>query len=167
MNDVSKKLEIVTNLAIICAISVFGYFTAQKYFSSGKDSVQPNEVAVGTKILLGETDWLNNRKTLLLIIRKDCQFCSESVPFYKTLVEKTKEKGIKLVAVLPTSREESQIYLKENGVNIQEIRQADDVLKQIVKGTPTLILVNERGEVLNFWKGKLPSEKEKEVLNNL
>lgn len=167
MNDVSKKLEIVTNLAIICAILVFGYFVFQKYFLSGKDSVQQNEIAVGTKISIDEIDWLNNQKTLLLIIRKDCQFCSESVPFYKNLVEKTNEKGIKLVAVLPTSREESQIYLKENGVNIQEIRQADDALKQIVKGTPTLILVNERGEVLNSWKGKLPSEKEKEVLNNL
>lgn len=87
------------------------------------------------------------------------------MPFYKTLVEKTREKGIKLVAVLPNSREESQQYLKENGVEIQEISQAQ--LNSVnVGGTPTLILVNEKGEVANSWIGKLPSRKESEVVGS-
>lgn len=88
------------------------------------------------------------------------------MPFYKTLVEKAKEKGVKLVAVLPNSREEGSQYLRENGVEIQEVRQAQ--LNTVnVRGTPTLILVNDKGEVSNSWIGKLPSNKEVEVIGNL
>ena len=35
-----------------------------------------------------------------------------------------------------------------------------------VNGTPTLLLVNNEGKVTASWKGKLPSEKESEVLNS-
>jgi hypothetical protein len=87
------------------------------------------------------------------------------MPFYKSSVEKTDERGIKLIAVLPNSREESQQYLKENGVEIREARQAklDSVS---VRETPTLMLINGKGEVENFWIGKLPSQKESEVIGS-
>lgn len=111
-------------------------------------------------------DWQVNQRTLLIVLQKGCRFCTESMPFYKTLVEKSKEKGIKLIAVLPSSREESIRYLKENGVDIQDIKQSQlDLIN--VQGTPTLILVNEKGEVSNSWIGKLSSNKEVEVIGNL
>jgi len=36
-----------------------------------------------------------------------------------------------------------------------------------VDGTPTLLLVNEKGEISNSWVGKIPKEKEKEVISQL
>jgi len=57
--------------------------------------------------------------------------------------------------------------LKENGVEIREIRQVRRDELNEVSVTPTLILIDERGEVLISWTGKLPSEKEKEVTDNL
>jgi len=36
-----------------------------------------------------------------------------------------------------------------------------------VQGTPTLILVNGKGEVEQSWPGKLPSEQETEVLKRI
>ncbi len=75
-------------------------------------------------------------------------------------------KGVKLVAVFPNSREEGSQYLRENGVEIQEIKQAQ--LNSInVRASPTLILVSEKGEVLNSWIGKVPSMKEVEVMESL
>lgn len=161
--DFSKKIETVANLTIILVAILLGYFLIQKFFFQ-QNSQPPTEIVKGTKISLPDIDWKANRKTLLLVLQKGCHFCSESMPFYKNLVEKTKEKGVKLVAVLPDSREESQQYLRENGVEIQEIRQFQ---LNLVQGTPTLILLGEQGEVLNSWIGKLPSEKEKEVTDNL
>ena len=162
----AQKLETVTNIAILIAALILGYLFIEKYFLSEKTQPQPTEITKGTKISLPEISWEQDKKTLLLVLQKDCHFCLESMPFYKTLVQKSKEKGIKLVAVLPNSREESVQYLKENGVDIQEVIQASS--KNInVQGTPTLILTNDKGEVLNSWIGKLPSEKEQEVIGNL
>ncbi len=164
--EVSKKLETVTNLAIIVVAIMLGFVLVQKYFRGENPEKTPTEIVKGTKISLSDVSWRQNQKTLILVLQKDCRFCSESMPFYKTLVEKSKVKGVQLIAVLPDSREEGVQYLKENGVDIQEIRQSR--LDEInVQGTPTLILLNDKGEVENSWVGKLPSEKETEVTENL
>jgi thioredoxin-related protein len=166
ISKLQRKVELAANVAIILVSLLLGYFLIQKFFVQQKPQQPPTEIAKGTKISLPDVDWQANQKILLLVLQKGCHFCSESMPFYKTLVEKSKEKGVKLIAVLPNSREESLQYLKENGVEIQEIKQAQ--LNSInVRGTPTLILVNDKGEVANSWIGKLPSQKETEVIENL
>lgn len=165
-SKIYQRVELVTNIAIILVAILLGYFLIQKFFFQQKLQQPPVEIVKGTKVSLTDTDWSANRKTLILVLQKDCHFCSESMPFYKKLSEKAKEKGIKLIAVLPNSREESQLYLKENGLEIQEIKQAQ--LNSInVRGTPTLILVNDKSEVLDSWIGKLPSQKEQEVIDKL
>lgn len=165
-NEFSKKIETIANAAIIVVAVLLSGFLAQKYFFSENSQPKPTEIVKGTKISLPDVNWLQNRKTLLVVLQKDCRFCSESMPFYKKLVGKSKEKGIQMVAVLPDSREEGIQYLKENGVEIQEFRQSK--LGEInVRGTPTLILTDEKGEVLNSWIGKLSFEKENEVMDSL
>lgn len=163
-SKLSLRVELFANIAIILITILLGYFLIQKFFFQ-QNPQPPTEITKGTKIALPEINWQINSKTLLLVLQKGCRFCTESMPFYKTLAEKAKEKGIKLVAVLPNSREESLQYLKENGVEIQEVKQAQ--LNTInVRGTPTLILVNDKGEVEHSWRGKLPSNKEVEVIGS-
>lgn len=166
-SKLSSRIELAANVAIIVVAILLGYFLIQKFFlQQNPQPSPPPEIAKGTKVSLADVDWQANQKTLLLVLQKGCHFCSESMPFYKTLVEKSKEKGIKLVAVLPNSREEGSQYLRENGVEIQDVVQAQ--LNSInVRGTPTLILVNDKGEVSNSWIGKLPAHKEVEVTENL
>lgn len=163
-SKLSQRVELFANIAIIIVSILLGYFLIQRFFFPSQNP-QPKpltEIAKGTKISVPEVDWSANQKTLLLVLQKGCRFCTESMPFYKTLVEKSKEKGVKVVAVLPNSREEGSQYLRENGVEIQEVRKTQ--LNTInVQGTPTLILVNEKGEVINSWVGKLPSNKEDEI----
>lgn len=166
-SKLSQRVELFANIAIILVAILLGYFLIQRFFFQQNQQPQPpTEIAKGTKISLPDVDWQANQKTLLLVLQKGCKFCTESMPFYKTLVERAKEKGIKLVAVLPNSREEGSQYLKENGVEIQEIRQVQ--LNSVnVRGTPTLILVNDKGEVENSWVGKLPSNVEVKILDGL
>jgi len=77
-----------------------------------------------------------------------------------------KDRNIKLVAVFPTSIEESKAHLNELGLNNLEVKRSP--LENIrVSGTPTLILTNEKGEVTDFWLGKLTPDKETEVINKL
>lgn len=96
---------------------------------------------------------------MILALQAGCHYCTESVPFYKRLIEIAKDKNIKLVAVFPSAIEQSTNYLEELGVNNMEIKQSTLGSLQ-VRVTPTLILTNEKGEVMNSWIGKLSSEKE-------
>jgi thioredoxin-related protein len=162
-----NKLETITNIAIIFAAILLCGLLVQKIFFKSELQSQTAELVKGTQLSIPDLDWHKNRKTLVLVLQKDCKFCTESMPFYKNLVERSKEKGVQVVAVLPDSRDEGIQYLKENGVdNIREIKQV--LPKTInVRGTPTLILTDDKGEVLELWMGKLSSEKENEVMENL
>ena len=166
-SKISSKIEFVANIAILCVALLFGYFLIQQIFIQKQTSTDPpKQIAKGTKIKVSDIDWSKNEKNLLLVLQKGCKYCTESMPFYKDLVKKASEKGVNLVAILPNSLEESNQYLNEHGVEIKNVRQGS--LSSVdVRGTPTLIMVNNKGEVSNSWIGKLPSGKQKEVISQL
>ena len=166
-SKIHQRIELATNIAIILVAILFGYFLIQKFLFPGQNQPLPrNEIAKGTKISLPDVEWQKNQKTILLVLQKSCKYCTESMPFYKTLISKASEKGVKVIAVLPDPLEESNLYFKENGLEIQDVRQSS--LNTVnVSGTPTLMLLNEKGEVSNSWVGKLFPDKEQEVINQL
>jgi hypothetical protein len=169
--NIVKKLEIVANVSIIVVSILLCAFLVKRFvFSKPPDSTnQPNGsyISKGQKVALGDTDWARNGKTLLLVLQKGCHFCSESAPFYKTLVQDAARRGgIHLVAVLPQTTEEGRKYLTDLGVSIDDLRQQTPSALG-VKGTPTLILVNDAGEASDIWIGKLKAEQEAEVLSRL
>lgn len=99
---------------------------------------------------------------MILALQTSCHFCDESAPFYKHLIEKAKGKNIKLVAVLPSDIEESKKHLNKLGLTNIDVKQAS-----LEVGTPTLFLVDDKGRIINSWVGKLPPNKETEVVNTL
>jgi thioredoxin-related protein len=115
---------------------------------------------------LPDTDWSQQPQTLILVLESTCRYCNESAPFYRKLVQEVQEKNTKLIAVLPSKVEESKPHLDGLGLSSIEVRQAPlDTLQ--ISGTPTLILTNDKGEVTNFWIGKLSTDRELDVLNKL
>ncbi|HEY0051762.1 MAG TPA: hypothetical protein VGB68_20865 [Pyrinomonadaceae bacterium] len=169
MNKITQRIELVANvLIVIVAVLLIGMI-AQKYFLSSPDAndhsagVQPT---VGKKLNLTDVNFSEKPRTVLLALQASCRFCNESAPFYKRLVEETKGRNIKLVAVFPTKVEDSARHLTELGVTGFEVKQSP-ISALDASGTPTLIITNEKGEVTNFWVGKLPAEKETEVINQL
>jgi hypothetical protein len=120
----------------------------------------------GTKLDLSGEDWSKQPKTLVLALQTTCHFCNESASFYKRIIDEVQAKNIKLIAVLPTGVEESKAHLDELGLNGIEIKSMPlDSIR--VGGTPTLILTNDKGEVTDFWVGKLAPDKEAELINKL
>ena len=58
------------------------------------------------------------------------------------------------------------MYLNELGLTNLEVKRSS--LDNIqVSGTPTLILTNEKGEITDYWVGKLTPDRETEVINKL
>jgi thioredoxin-related protein len=99
-------------------------------------------------------------------LNKGCRFCNESAPFYKRIIESVQNKNIKLIAAFPGSIEESVRHMNELGLSQMEVKSSPLNNLQ-VSGTPTLILINQSGEITDFWVGKLPPDKETEVINKL
>ncbi|MGA9995841.1 MAG: hypothetical protein WBP93_10520 [Pyrinomonadaceae bacterium] len=169
MSKLSRKLEIGANVAIILVAILIGAVFVKNYLLSSRNAPENRDfrVPAGTKMALSATDWAQNGQTLLLVLQKGCHFCSESAPFYQRLVRETAGHGTThLLAVLPQTTDESKRYLNDMGVTIEDVKQAE--LDSIgVRGTPTLILVNNQGVVMNSWAGKLPADGEADVLRHL
>lgn len=100
----------------------------------------------------------------MLAISTTCHFCTESAAFYKKLVQL--RKATRLIAITPQSIENAKKYLESLGVAVDEVKQLP--LERIgVQGTPTLLLPDSSGTVIQTWAGKLTPEKEHHVLSAL
>jgi hypothetical protein len=160
------------NGSIILAAVLFSLVLAKFYLGqppNKKDNPSPPS-PVTQKILqkgdvlnIPRVDWRNGQ-TLLLALSTTCHFCTDSAPFYQRL---SKDHGdTRLVAVFPQDSGEGQRYLSTLGVKIDEVEQASFVDLGI-GGTPTLILVDSGGKVINKWEGALPPTTEREVIGQL
>ena len=171
MTSVSKKVEVAANVAIIVVALLLGAVLVRQYLLPGR-TPQPQVARAerptpGTKLTLPGVDWGRSRQTLVMVLSTNCHFCTESAPFYQRLArEKAGHDDVRLLAVLPQSVEEAQRYLGEHGVVVSEVRQSPpDAVG--VRGTPTLIIVDSAGSVVESWVGKIPAEKEAEVLSRI
>jgi len=163
MSALHKRIELISNVAIVLVAIMIGTLVIQKLIRPAPSTPPRPTIAVGSKVELAGVDWSKNHKTVVLALQKGCHFCTESAPFYQQLVQAASSKGVKIVAVLPQSVQEAQDYLSSIAVPVFDVRQSSlNPLK--VSGTPTLILVDDKGQVAASWAGKLPTAKEAEVL---
>ncbi|MFN2454063.1 MAG: hypothetical protein ABR577_07560 [Pyrinomonadaceae bacterium] len=138
-------------------------FTALFKASAQQASIPATQV--GSKVSIPGVNWARNNQTLLIVLREGCHFCSDSAEFYRRLVKaQGAHANAKLVAVLPGTIVDSRKYLNSLGVPIDDIRQAQSGAVG-VRGTPTLLLVNDKGTVTKSWVGRLPTDKEAEVIS--
>lgn len=167
MDSLYKKVEFLSNIAILIVALLLGVVLVKQYVLSPPGPPEFKTVSAGEKVSLPDVNWDASRQTLLIVLSQGCHFCSESVPFYQRLTEEVKGRSdIRVLAVLPQPPGEGQKYLDDLGVPIKDVKQAQ--LSSIpVRGTPTLVLVDSKGVVTDAWVGKLPADKEAEVISKL
>lgn len=160
----NKRLESVTNIAILIAAVIAIVVLVRNYLLSGAEPGLPPQIAVGEKFPLENVDWKGNGNTLVLALAPGCESCSESAPFYRRLSAELATQPVHMTAVLTGSVEEGREYLRGLNVEIGDVRQGSFELLKI-RGTPTLILVDEEGVVRNVWLGRFPPDKEQQVID--
>ena len=170
MKNLSKKIEVAANVAIIVVAILLGAVLVRRYLLPASPPPSPTEAArikPGTKLSLPGVDWGGSSRTLLMVLSTNCRYCTESAPFYQRLArEKAGRPEVRLLAVLPQPVEESKKYLGDHGVAADDVRQTSPGALGVA-GTPTLVLVDKTGAVVESWVGKLPPATENEVVNRL
>lgn len=161
--EFSKRLEVAANGAILCLCLMLMGILAWKLVLPKGTSTARNQVPIGKTLKLPGVDWSTANGAVVLALSTQCHYCTESAPFYKKLVEASQAKQVRVIAVLPQARSESQQYLQTHQISVQEIVQTQ--LPAIyVKATPTVLFVDRTGVVIDGWVGKLSPEHEQEML---
>ncbi len=168
MKITARAIEVIANVLIIALALLLGTVVVHKYFFKKSSPTEAARIqpVLGSKITFSGVDWTSQPKTLILALQTGCRFCNESAPFYKRIIDVTRGKNVKLVAIFPSPVEESAAHLNQLGLTDLEVKQSP--LKALqTNGTPTLILINQKGEITDFWMGKLEPDKENEVIGKL
>lgn len=170
MKTLPKKVELVANIAIIIVAILLGVVLVDRYLLRSSppkpNAAQAMQIKPGAKLSFPDAAWEKSGKTLLLVLSTTCRYCTESAPFYQQLARrKGSREDVRIMAILPQSPDEARKYLGDHGITVDQVKQA--ALGDIhAKATPTLIMVDKTGSVIESWVGKLPPEKEAEVFNH-
>jgi len=169
MNTIFKRIELLANVAIITVALLLGGVLIKRFVFTSQTPNQSSreQTNIGDRVTLANVDWSKNNSSLLLVLSEGCKYCTDSGAFYRRLAKvRAEQNAIRMIAVLPQTVGDGQKYLNSLDVSVDEVRQAP--LNALgIRGTPTLLLVNNAGIVTDIWIGKLPPEKEDEVLNRL
>jgi hypothetical protein len=107
-----------------------------------------------------------SQKTLILVTNSECRFCSASMRFYRQLTAAARSSSTRVVALTEENLLANRDYLRSNGVTADGYGSiADSGI--LARATPTLILVQRDGTVLNSWTGQLSEKEEQRVLASL
>ena len=165
MKRLVLRIDRIVNTCVIAAALVFVFsvgWVALRHRSTLRNP--STSIENGTKITIPGRDWSSSRQTLVLVLSVNCKYCTASAPFYRRLASQALEAhSTRLMAIFPQATKVSSEYLAELDVNLVDVQQ---IAPSSVgaKGTPTLILVNASGFVIQSWEGLLPPSAETEIL---
>ena len=156
-----SHLETAVNITVLVVALLLGTILVRNYLFH--DPRRSSEILdVGETLPLPSTTSLGSTHTIVLALSTTCHFCAESVPFYRRLVEKARQKSVPVVVAFPQSAAEVAHYLEIN--NLEGVH-SEPGIKLKLGGTPTLFFLNNKSVVTDVWRGKLPQEIENEVLS--
>ena len=154
-----KYVEYVMYVLLAISIIVFAY----TFF--GHEPVLKEEHTVADVIPAMKEHIDRDEKLIMIVLTPSCPYCLQSLPFYKILLEQRKD-GIRVVAAIDTS-----MVIEVQKRLLERQRVFVDTLIGIptqewgIHAVPTIISLNEVGEVENVWIGLLDQIQEKEVLS--
>ena len=162
-------LDVTTNIVVVVFALVAIGVLVKTYFapSGAKTSIPLTKGSVLREI--AGVDYKQAPRTLILALNVDCRFCTKSVPFYNALAEARQENGGQFNLVAAFINKDPELvksYVEQKGLSVQAIPGVD-LDKLGVHMTPTLILVDSAGRVLDSWRGELQPDGERDLFATL
>jgi len=168
-NSFRANLELGVNIVIAIAIVVVAGIVVKRHFSPdqmNRGNLQlHSQVLKGTRMNIPDVDWEQNKKSLVLFLKKDCTYCTSSAPLYRQLIADASQRNVKSLAILPDSVEEGRNYINSLDLPIEDVRSGS-LPSYKIAGTPTVLFVDHQGTVKSVWVGAVPG-REKEMRDEL
>lgn len=157
-------LDVTTNIVVVVFAVVAIGVLLKNYFAPDVRT----SVALKTGTAFPEipgVDYKQTPRTLILALNVDCRYCTRSVPFYNSLAEARQQNTgqVNIVAAF-INKDDGLVksYVDEKRLSVEAIAGVD-LDKLGVHTTPTLIMVDSAGKVLDSWRGELQPDGEREV----
>lgn len=173
-SKLKNGLEIASNVTIIVVgVLVVGIIGWNIYLYN--QNTPPSNPALQAGIIKGQIlpglsdlDYAKSDRTLLIAMSTKCIHCKESVPFIKKLTEESPKFKVKtqILSLFPNSENEVKTFSEEHQLQIST-KAAVQLTSMNVTGTPTMVLIDSSGKVLDFWVGAIPEKDQQEVLKEL
>lgn len=168
-----ERIEALANILIILVSILVVVVIVRQYLSNSGESARTGsppgseEISAGKNISVEGIDWSHSRKTVLLVLSSNCRYCTQSVEFYQKLVLKRQNgEQLRIIALFPHSVELGRRYLADHNVYVDDVKEVS--MPQLgTYFTPTIILVDSGGKIVNSWVGKLQPDKENEIMSML
>lgn len=158
-------LDVTTNIVVVVFALIAIGVLVKNYFA-------PPGAKTGVALTKGSTlpeiaglDYKQASRTLILALNVDCRFCTKSVPFYNALAEARHENAGQFNMVAAFVNRDAELvksYVQQKELSIPAIPGVD-LDKLGVHMTPTLILVDSAGKVLDSWRGELQPDGERDL----
>jgi thioredoxin-related protein len=167
MKDTKEKIEMLANIVFIAMVLLLGGIAIKNtMFSKNNNDVGPR---VGSQLSNPPGyEWKTHDQTLVLVLMKNCQYCKNSMPFYRKLMELKQAGKISahIISIFSDPLDEARDVMNREKIAVDVIGGA--LLSNYkVSGTPTLILIDKQGRVMKSWIGQLSEDVENEVVRTL
>lgn len=154
--NVRANIETGAQILIAIAVLVIAGVVVKRYLFPARvitENIQEQEQRlVGRRIDVPNVDWEQNRKTVILFLKKDCSFCKETAPFYRGLIASAPQGNVKWLAILPDSVEEGTAYVRSLDLPIEHIQSAP-LSTYKIPGAPVALFVDGKGTIKRAWFG--------------
>jgi peroxiredoxin len=111
-NNLRSNLELGTQILIAVAVVVAaGVLVKRNIFPHQSTPDNRPRIQAGEKLNVPNIDWAQNKKSLVLFLKKDCSFCTLSAPFYRQLLAEASKRNVKSLAILPDSDQDAREYI--------------------------------------------------------
>jgi hypothetical protein len=155
-----QVLQRTANVMMIISAIVLSTIVYQRYVL--RPAGQVTVYKPGDRLVMPSVDISQARATLLLVLDSRCRFCTDSLPFYRRLVERLRHSAIKITVVGYEDAATLSEYLAQHHLSVQHVQSISPSILRT--GTPALFLVDNRSRIIRVWKGKLSEKQEADVL---
>ena len=152
---------------MLTTLAAFSLLAFNYFARNAHPNVQDGLVRGGSFPQLSTKNYADYSRTLLIVLNTDCEYCRTGLPFYERLIDagRAAHEPVHIVWVFPNDVSDVKTYLGKNQLDLDMVTNIS-LAKLRVGSTPSLILLNEKGVVSDFWLGRLSPDQESRVIKS-
>jgi len=145
---VNAAILVTCGLLVLTILQHRAVYTAWVAGQKGPES--PFKIGESAEVLPG-IDYGTSNIQLVLYVKSTCPYCTNSMAFYRLIdAEMQRLKSVSFIAVSSEPVDILRTYLDQNSLRVDRLVS----MGHKALGTPTLVLVDNRGTIRGVWEGQ-------------